>query len=411
MVILLAPAGDFASLRAAIGAGADAVYFGVEHLNMRARGARNFAVDDLAEVMSLCHAAGVKGYLALNTVLHDHDMKLLDSILSACVAASVDAVIVADQAAIQKARSHGLSVHISTQLSVSNFSSVLFYSQFADCIVLARELTLDQVAAIKRQVLEQNVRGPSGEVLQIECFAHGAMCIAVSGRCFMSLFEKNASANRGACHQTCRKGFRVTNEETGDEMRVENKYVMSPEDLCTIPFLDQLVVAGIDVFKLEGRGRSPEYVKTVTSCYRRGLDAISSGTYDASLVAELMSLLQMVYNRGLSEGFYLGRSEGQWSRAYGSKATHRKAYVGPVLKYYKKPGVALIKLEARSLSVGDKVCVIGNTTGVVEGEVSELRCDNGAVVQGCEVTLPFDFVRPGDRCYAFVPVSEVGAQG
>ncbi len=400
-------------MRAALDAGCDAVYLGVEHLNMRARGARNFALADLPEVVGLCHGAGVECYLAVNTVMHDHDMVLREKILVGAREAGVDAVIVADSSAMVKARSLGLSVHISTQLSVSNCVSVKYYSQFADCIVLARELTLAQVQFIKEYVAREHVCGPSGGLVQIECFAHGAMCIAYSGRCFMSLFERNASANRGACFQTCRKGFRVVNEETNEEMRVENKYVLSPEDLCTLPFLDKLVDV-VDVLKIEGRGRSPEYVKEVVSCYRVALDAIAAGTFTDELVSELLGRLGMVYNRGLSEGFYFGRVVGQWSGAYGSKATHRKVYVGKVLNYYKKARVVHVLLEARGLEVGETLVAIGETTGVVEGEVTEIHCDKKIErgEKGMDVTVPFDtLVRAGDRCYVMVPVSEVGAQG
>jgi putative protease len=376
---LLAPAGCYASLQAAIDAGANAVYFGLAQLNMRARSRRSFHVDDLATIMERCHAAGVRGYLTLNTLLYDHDLKLCYKLLETAKEHGVHAVIAADMACILKARELGLEVHLSTQLSVSNFESFKFYAQFCDRIVLARELNLSMIRKIHQQIIEHDLRGPAGRLLEIEAFAHGALCIAVSGRCGMSLFTDNASANRGACVQNCRKSYVVKHEETGQELKIDNNFVLSPNDISTIEFLDQVVEAGIHTLKIEGRGRSPEYVKLVTRAYRQALTAIEDGSYNEAFVDQLITDLKKVYNRGHSSGYYLGREQG-WSNAYGSKATHQKVLRGEVTHYYAKIGVAEVRAIGE-LKLGDEFVIIGETSGVVEGKVESLRLDDGEVPQ------------------------------
>lgn len=374
---LLAPAGCYASLQAAIDAGADAVYFGLAQLNMRARSRRSFHLDDLATIMERCRAAGIQGYLTLNTLLYDHDLKLCYKLLETAKSHGVHAVIAADIACILKARELGLEVHLSTQLSVSNFESFQFYAQFCDRIVLARELNLSMIRKIRQQVLENDLCGPAGRRLEIEAFAHGALCIAVSGRCGMSLFTDNASANRGACVQNCRKSYVVKDEDSGQELKIDNNFVLSPNDISTIEFLDQVVEAGVHTLKIEGRGRSPEYVKLVTRAYRQALDAIKDNSYNEAFVDGLISDLEKVYHRGHSSGYYLGREQG-WSKAYGSKASHQKILRGEVTHYYDKIGVAEIRATG-DFSVGDEYLIIGQTSGVVEGKAESLRLDDGEV--------------------------------
>jgi putative protease len=403
---LLAPAGCYASLQAAIDAGADAVYFGLAQLNMRARSRRSFHIDDLASIMERCHAAKVRGYLTLNTLLYDHDLTLCYQLLETAAAHGVHAVIAADMACILKARELGLEVHLSTQLSVSNFESFKFYAQFCDRIVLARELNLSMIRKIHQQIIEQDLRGPSGRLLEIEAFAHGALCIAVSGRCGMSLFTENASANRGACVQNCRKSYVVKDEESGQELKIDNNFVLSPNDISTIEFLDQVIDAGIHTLKIEGRGRSPEYVKLVTAAYRQAVDAIADGRYDPSFVDGLLNNLKKVYHRGHSSGYYLGRPQG-WSAAYGSKATHQKILGGEVTHYYPKIGVAEIQ-AAREIRSGTEFLIIGNSSGVVAGRIEAIHLDDGPVDQAqrgdCfSIRVP-QRVRPKDKFFIFEPV-------
>jgi len=374
---LLAPAGCYASLQAAINAGADAVYFGLAQLNMRARSRRSFQLSDLPEIMNRCREGGVKACLTLNTLLYDHDLRLAYKLLESAAENKVDAVIASDMACIQKARELGLEVHLSTQLSVSNFESFKFYSQFCDRIVLARELNLAMIRKIYEQIVETDLRGPSGRPAEIEAFAHGALCIAVSGRCGMSLYTDNASANRGACIQNCRKEYEITDKDTGKKLVIDNEFVMSPNDIATIEFLDQVLSSGVKVLKIEGRGRAPEYVHTVISAYRKAIDAFHDGTFGPDLVPELLEDLASVYNRGMSSGYYLGREQG-WSGTYGSKATRQKIQVGKVTHYYNKLGVAEIQAMS-SVKVGDQYAIIGETTGVVEGEISEIHLDEGPV--------------------------------
>jgi putative protease len=374
---ILSPAGCYASLQAAIDAGADAVYFGLAQLNMRARSRRSFHVNDLEEIMQRCRAGGIRGYLTLNTLLYDHDLKLCFKLLETAKEQGVDAVIAADMACILKARELGLEVHLSTQLSISNFESFKFYAQFCDRIVLAREVNLSMIQKIRQQVLDADLRGPAGRVVEIEAFAHGALCIAVSGRCGMSLFTDNASANRGACVQNCRKEYIVKDKESGKELLIDNNFVMSPNDISTIEFLDQVVRAGVHTLKIEGRGRSPEYVKLVTQAYRRAVHAVQDGSYSKEFVATLLDDIKKVYNRGHSDGYYLGREQG-WSNAYGSKATHQKVLLGQVTHYYSQIGVAEIT-AAGNLKLGDEFVIIGETSGVVEGTIESLRLDEGEV--------------------------------
>jgi len=407
---ILAPAGCYPSLQAAIDAGADAVYFGLAQLNMRARSRRSFHLQDLPAIMQRCRDAGVRGYLTLNTLLYDHDLLLCYELLATAKAHGVHAVIAADMACILKAGELGLECHLSTQLSVSNFESFKFYARFCDRIVLARELNLSMIARIRRQVLEHDLRGPSGRPVEIEAFAHGALCVAVSGRCSMSLFTDNASANRGACVQNCRKSYTVTDRETGQSLKLDNNYVFSPNDISTIEFLDQVIAAGVHTLKIEGRGRSPEYVKLVTRAYRRAADAIAAGSYDTDFVAGLLADLKKVYHRGHSSGYYLGRPQG-WSAAYGSKATHQKILGGEVTHYYPKIGVAEIK-AARKITTGSDFLIIGNNSGVVEGKIGAIHLDTGPVEQAqrgdcCSIQVP-QRVRPGDKFFIHEPVpSEV----
>ena len=377
-VEVLAPAGCYPSLMAAIENGADAVYFGLGQLNMRARARKSFHVKDLPDIITRCKEAGVLAYLTLNTLLYDHDVLLTRKMLETAKEHGVDGVIVADMAAIQMANELGIECHISTQLSISNYQSFKFYAQFADRIVLARELNLTMIKKIHEQAIKEDLRGPAGRPIEIEAFAHGALCVAISGRCGMSLHTSNASANRGACEQNCRKEYIVTDAETGQQLKVDNNFIMSPNDINTIDFMDQFLDAGIHTLKIEGRGRSPEYVATVTRAYRKAVDAVQDGTYSQEFIKGLFEDLEKVYNRGLSSGYYLGREQG-WSETYGSKATRQKLYAGRVTNYYSKIGVAEFKLEAGELAVGDEFVAIGETSGLLEGAVEELRLDEGQV--------------------------------
>ena len=375
---VLAPAGCYPSLQAAINAGADAVYFGLGQLNMRARARKSFHIKDLPEIISRCKEANVLAYLTLNTLLYDHDVILTRKMLETAKEHGIDGVIVADMAAIQMANELGIECHISTQLSISNYQSFKFYAQFSDRIVLARELNLTMIKKIHEQAIAEDLRGPAGRPIEIEVFAHGALCVAVSGRCGMSLHTSNASANRGACEQNCRKEYTVTDTETGQQLKVDNNFIMSPNDINTIDFMDQFLDAGIYVLKIEGRGRSPEYVHTVTSAYRKAVDAVNDGSYAPEFVDGLYKDLEKVYNRGMSSGYYLGREQG-WSATYGSKATRQKLHAGKVTNFYDKIGVAEFTLEAGTLEVGEEYVIIGETSGVIEGEVIGIRLDEGPV--------------------------------
>ena len=372
---IMAPAGNFECLHAAIQGGADSVYFGVEKLNMRSHSANNFKMTDLQEICDICREHGVETYLTLNIVLYNEDLEDMRRTLDAAKAAGVTAVIASDMAAIIYARQIGVEVHISTQLSISNSEALRFYAQYADVIVLARELNLHQVKEIKDIIDREGITGPSGKPVRIEMFAHGALCMAISGKCYLSLHEYGASANRGSCYQICRRGYEVTDLETGNRLVVDNKYIMSPKDLCTIEFMDKIIDAGVTVFKIEGRARSAEYVKRVASCYRRAADAVCEGSYTPEFAAGLKKELLEVFNRGFWDGYYQGARLGQWSEVYGSKATRKKVYSGKVTNWFGKLGVAEILVESASLKKGDRILIIGPSTGVVEMTVPEIRVD------------------------------------
>lgn len=372
---IMAPAGNFECLHAAIQGGADSVYFGVGRLNMRSHSANNFAPEDLPEVVRICRESGIKSYLTLNICLYPEDLDDTRKALEAAKEAGVSAVIASDMAAIQLCRELGLEVHISTQLSISNSPSLKFYAQFADVVVLARELNLQQVRSIYDDIVREQIKGPSGNLLRIEMFAHGALCMAISGKCYLSLHTYGASANRGACYQICRRGYEVTDLETGNSLNVDNKYIMSPKDLCTIEFMDKIIDAGVKVFKIEGRARSAEYVKRCASCYSRAAQAVCDGTYGPELAAQLKDSLSDVFNRGFWDGYYQGAYLGQWSEVYGSQAKLKKVYVGKVSNWFDRIGVAEITVESASLCRSDKAMAIGNTTGVVEFDVEDMRVE------------------------------------
>ena len=395
---IMAPAGNFECLHAAIQGGADSVYFGIGSLNMRSHSANNFRPEDLPEICSICRSHGVKSYLTLNIVLYDEDLADMRRTLDAAREAGVTAVIASDMAAIMYAREIGVEVHISTQLSISNLESLRFYSRFADVIVLARELNLHQVKEIKEGIVREGIKGPSGRPVEIEMFAHGALCMAISGKCYLSLHEYGASANRGSCYQICRRGYEVTDLETGNRLVVDNKYIMSPKDLCTIEFMDKIIGAGVSVFKIEGRARSAEYVRRTASCYRRAADAVCDGTYTAEMAAGLKKELEEVFNRGFWDGYYMGARLGEWSEVYGSKATRRKVYCGKVTNWFGKIGVAEILVESAALHKGDRILVMGPSTGVVELTAGEIRVDlkeTGKAEKGvyCSIPVPDELLK------------------
>ena len=406
---IMAPAGNFECLHAAIQGGADSVYFGVGKLNMRSHSAANFQPEDLAEVVRICREAGVRSYLTLNITLYEEELDAMRSALDAAKAAGVDAVIASDMAAIEYCRKIGLEVHISTQLSISNSESLRFYSQFADVVVLARELNLDQVRKIGDTIGRDHICGPSGRPVRIEMFAHGALCMAVSGKCYLSLHSYGASANRGSCYQVCRRGYEVTDLETGNQLLVDNKYIMSPKDLCTIEFMDKIIASGVKVFKIEGRARSAEYVKRCASCYRRAADAVCDGTYSPGFAAGLKKELAEVFNRGFWDGYYQGAYLGQWSEVYGSQATRTKIYCGKITNWFDRIGVAEISVESVPVHRGDRLMVTGATTGVVEFDASDLRVNlEAAEVAGkgvrCSVAVdpsicPDGKLRRGDKVF------------
>ncbi len=372
---IMAPAGNFECLQAAIQGGADSVYFGVGDLNMRSHSANNFQPEDLKEVVSICNANGIKTYLTLNIVLYQEDLEPMRKALDAAKEAGVSAIIASDMAAISYCRQIGLEVHISTQLNISNIEALRFYAQFADVIVLARELNLHQVKEIHNSIISENICGPSGKPVRIEMFAHGALCMAVSGKCYLSLNTYGASANRGACYQLCRRGYEVTDIETGNKLNIDNKYIMSPKDLCTIEFMDKIIDAGVKVFKIEGRARSAEYVKRCAACYRKAADAVCDGTYSPEMAAQLKGQLAEVFNRGFWDGYYQGAKLGEWSKIYGSSATRKKVYSAKVTNWFDKINVAELAIQSAPLHIGDEVIVIGSTTGVVEFKVEDMRVD------------------------------------
>ena len=399
----MAPVGCYESLHAAIDAGADAVYFGVGRLNMRSKSSVNFTIDDLHNIADICERAGVKSYLTVNTIAYDDDLPAIYEVIDAVAGSHISAIIASDIATILYAREQGVEVHISTQCNISNTEALRFYSRWADVAVLARELNMDQVAAIHRAIEEQNICGPAGKPVRIEMFCHGALCMAVSGKCYLSLHQMNSSANRGACTQICRRGYEVTDLETGDQLQVDNKYIMSPKDLKTIHFLDRMIDAGVRVFKIEGRARGPEYVKIAVQCYSEAIEAICNGTYNAELVAGWDERLGRIFNRGFWNGYYLGQRLGEWSGKYGSSATRVKHYTAKGVKYFSKLGVGEFLLEAGALSVGDEVVVTGPTTGALIFEVTEIQVGCRSVqqaVKGDAFSIPVPAkIRPSDRLY------------
>ncbi len=403
---LMAPAGNFESLQAAIDNGADSVYFGVEQLNMRARASINFTLDDLEEIVARCKPKKIRTYLTLNTIIYDHDLSIIKTLINRAKEAGITAVIAMDQSVINYARKTGMEVHISTQINITNIETVEFYSTFADTMVLSRELSLSQVKRITEYIDKEKIRGPSGNLVEIEIFGHGALCMAVSGKCYLSLHSHNSSANRGACKQNCRKKYTVIDQESGFEIELDHEYMMSPKDLCTLDFLDQIIDAGAKVLKIEGRGRAPEYVAKVIRSYREAIDSITEGTYTKEKVENWMKELKRVYNRGFWSGYYLGQKLGEWSDVSGSIATQKKVYLGKGVHYYPKPKIGEFYIQAYDLKVGDEILVTGPTTGSQEAIVKEIWVDDKqaeTAKKGDNVTIPLNFkVRPSDKLYKIV---------
>lgn len=407
----MAPVGSYESLHAAIQGGADAVYFGIEGLNMRAKSSNNFTVDDLRRIAETCADSGLKSYLTVNTVVYDDDLALMRQIVDAAKAAGVSAIIASDMATILYARSVGVEVHISTQVNVSNTEALRFYARYADVVVLARELNLTQVAEIYDNICRDDIRGPHGDRVRIEMFCHGALCMAVSGKCYLSLHEMNSSANRGACTQICRRGYEVTDRETGDKLAVENKYIMSPKDLKTIHFMNKMIDAGVRVFKIEGRARSAEYVRTVVSCYNEAIQACVDGTYSDEMVARWDERLAKVFNRGFWNGYYLGQRLGEWTSKYGSSATRVKIYAAKGVRYFPNIRVAEFQMENDELHAGDEFVISGPTTGAIIGKADEIRVNLKPVekaVRGERFSIRVDErIRPSDKLYIWRDVQEV----
>ena len=405
---IMAPVGSRESLAAALKAGANSIYFGIESLNMRAHSANHFTIDDLHEIAQITAEHGVKSYLTVNTIIYGEDLTLMRKICDAAKEAKISAIIASDVSVLSYCHQIGQELHLSTQLNITNIESLKFYAQFADVVVLARELNLEQVADIHRQIVEQNICGPSGKQIRIEMFCHGALCMAVSGKCYLSLDNLNHSANRGACMQVCRRGYTVKDRETGVELDVDNQYIMSPKDLNTIGFIDKMMEAGVRVFKIEGRARPAEYVLQVASCYREAINAVLDGTYSKEKVDEWNKRLSTVFNRGFWDGYYLGQRLGEWNNRYGSMATEKKAYVGKGVKYFSKLGVAEFKLEAGEIRKGDKLLVTGPTTGALYFTAEEIRYDLDPVEvgeKGRNVSLPVpEKIRPSDKLYRICPV-------
>jgi len=403
---LMAPAGSFESLQAALDNGADSIYFGVEQLNMRARSTVNFTIDDLQEIAKRCEQKSVRSYLTLNTIIYDHDLSVVKTLLNKAKEANITAVIASDQAVIAMARTIGMEVHISTQLNVTNIETIKFYSLFADTMVLSRELSLRQVKKITEQIEKEQIKGPNGNLVEIEIFGHGALCMAVSGKCYLSLHSHNSSANRGACKQNCRKKYTVIDQETGFEIEVDNEYLMSPKDLCTLDFLDQVMDSGIQVLKIEGRGRAPEYVATVIKTYREAIDAYYDKTFTKEKVAVWMETLNTVYNRGFWSGYYLGQELGEWSDIPGSAATQKKVYVGKGTHFFLKAAVGQFKIEAYDIKIGDKILVTGPSTGAQEMIIDEMFVNDEVAEKAtkgddCTFKLPFR-IRMSDKLYKIV---------
>jgi len=411
---IMAPAGSYESLMAAIQGGADSVYFGVEQLNMRAASSNNFSLDDLRKIASICKINGLKSYITVNVVVYDHEIDQMHRLIDAAAESGISAVIASDLAVINYTFSKGIEVHLSTQLNITNIEALKFYSKWADVAVLARELNLRQVSNIFTSIKDQNIRGPKGDLIKIEMFAHGALCMAVSGKCYLSLHENNKSANRGECYQTCRKSYILTSKESGYEIEVDNEYVMSPKDLCTIGFLDKLIEAGVRVLKIEGRARSAEYVKEVISCYNEATIALENGNFSKEKTIEWTTRLSRVFNRGFWDGYYLGQKMGEWNTNYGSSATKRKIYLGKITNYFTKLNVAEIKLETGDLNKDDTIFIIGPTTGVVEYRIDDIRVNlevTEKALKGeiCSIKTP-DLVRRSDKVYKWVDSMEVKGQ-
>ena len=407
---IMAPVGSRESLAAAIQAGADSIYFGIENLNMRARSASTFSIDDLKEIARTCNEHGMKSYLTVNTIIYDQDIPLMRTIVDAAHEAGISAIIAADVAVMTYARSIGQEVHLSTQLNISNTEALRFYAQFADVVVLARELNLEQVAEIHRAIVEEHICGPSGQPVRIEMFCHGALCMAVSGKCYLSLHQMNHSANRGACMQVCRRSYIVRDKETDAELEIDNQYIMSPKDLKTIHFLNKMMDAGVRVFKIEGRARGPEYVRTVVECYKEAIRAYLDGTFTDEKIEDWNRRLATVFNRGFWDGYYLGQRLGEWTHHYGSDATERKIYVGKGVKYFSNLGVAEFLVEAAELNVGDKLLVTGPTTGALFLTADEMRVDLQPVPtvhKGEHFSIKCDKIRPSDKLYKLVSTEEL----
>ena len=406
---LLAPVGSFESLQAAIQARADAVYFGVGQLNMRSASAKNFAAEDLPEIAAQCHAHQIRSYLAVNTIIYEEEIPAMQALITQAREVGVDAIIASDVAAMQYANRIGMEVHISTQANISNSAALRFYAGFADVMVLARELTLDQIQQINNAIRDEDIRGPSGQLVRTEAFIHGALCMAISGRCYLSAQTQNRSANRGACLQLCRRSYQLQDVETGQRLEIDNRYILSPKDLCTIDFLDKILAAGVTILKIEGRARPAEYVKTTVKCYRETLQAIKEDTCTDAKIADWKKRLQKVFNRGFWEGYYLGAALPELSRRYGSQATERKIFIGRGINYFQKVGVSEFVIQTQSLHKGDKILISGPTTGIIEHTIDTMMVDDAWVdhaVQGQHVTFPLkQKIRNSDQLFKLVPAS------
>ncbi len=404
---IMAPAGSWESLSAAIQAGADSVYFGIEKLNMRSKSSSNFTTHDLRKIVAICKENNIKSYLTVNTILYDDDISLMREIIDTAKEVEVSAIIASDVAAMMYANSIGVEVHLSTQLNISNAESLKFYAQFADVVVLARELNMNQVAEIYQSIIKENIRGKNGDLIRIEMFCHGALCMAVSGKCYLSLHEKNLSANRGACNQICRRAYVVKDKDKEIELEIDNEYIMSPKDLKTIHFMDIMLQSGVRVFKIEGRARGPEYVKTVVSCYREAVESCLDDSFTPTKIEDWNKRLSKVFNRGFWDGYYLGQKLGEWSANYGSEATHKKVYIGKVTNYFSKLDVAEILVEAQHIAVGDEMMITGETTGVYEDTIEEMRVELKPVqkaVKGNYFSVKTrELVRRNDKVYKIVP--------
>jgi len=411
---IMAPVGSYESLMAAIQGGANSIYFGIEKMNMRAHSSNNFTFEDLKNIVDICEKYNLKSYLTVNTVIYNNELSLMREIIDAAKQNKVTAIIASDLSVINYAREIGVEVHISTQQNVSNIESLKFFAQFADVVVLARELSLDQVSEIHRRIVEENITGPKGELIKIEMFVHGALCMAISGKCYLSLHEKNYSANRGACLQTCRKAYTVTEKESGNQLEIDNEYIMSPKDLCTINFLNKVLDAGVSVLKIEGRARPAEYVKTVSECYNEAVNAYIDESFDEEKINSWMERLSSVFNRGFWDGYYLGRKLGEWSHKYGSRATKRKIYIGKTTNYFKKLHVAEFLIESHNLKVDDEILITGPTTGVVQTKVAEIRVElkNTQIAEkGTLCSVPIEtLIRRSDKLYKIVDSDKIKQQ-